>query len=566
MQSLTITSDYQVLASDWLRFTNQNGFVLSQPAQTLGEAPHLQIAGTVEVLRTALTDSAGVAALQVNNTFDSAPLVSIDVGGRLNVSALISGGVAFGYVANGMASPLLTNAGEIRVAGEAEATGIDTVANSSEVENSGQIAVSAGSGAAFGVRMGGYGMDLSNTGSIDVAGHGGVTGVEMIGSSQVFSNTGTITAHDDSDATVSIGVYWNNGVQPGEAASFVNDGRIEADNALVVDISSGAAADNLITNNGELVGGAYIGGGGAVTLVNNGDISGPIQLIGPGIVYDGRVGTALGTISGFNNPGGETFYGGVGAETISGLLGDDTIFGGAGDDRIDGGDGANYLRGEDGADWILGGADFDNVNGNKGDDTIDGGSGGGDWLLGGQGQDLVQAHSGSNILNGNLGDDTVGGGADADILRGGQGDDLITGGAGNDLLFGDIGQDTLTGGAGADIFNPIGWGGLELITDFSYSEGDRVQFGPAMFIHNISQSGNDVLLELWGTGQNSQVFSVYAGAFVRIENVQLSSLPADWIIQACGVNQKDRSGARPLRRLGVCEQNGKLGSCRLQFP
>jgi Ca2+-binding RTX toxin-like protein len=79
---------------------------------------------------------------------------------------------------------------------------------------------------------------------------------------------------------------------------------------------------------------------------------------------------------------------------------------------------------------------FDDINGNKGENTIDGGSAGGDWLVGGQGNDLITAHSSDNIPYGNLGNDTLIGGSGNDVNRGGQGDDSIVGGSGNDFISG----------------------------------------------------------------------------------------------------------------------------------
>jgi Ca2+-binding RTX toxin-like protein len=194
----------------------------------------------------------------------------------------------------------------------------------------------------------------------------------------------------------------------------------------------------------------------------------------------------------------------------------DTLSGGAGDDTVAGLGGGNYLRGDDGNDSIQGGVGFDDINGNKGDDTLDGGAGGNDWLVGGQGNDLITAHADQNILYGNLGADTLHGGAGGDLLRGGQGDDVIVGGSGNDWISGDRGSDTLTGGAGADIFHSFSGAGIDLVTDFNASEGDRVQLDPGTSFA-VSQSGSDTIVDM-GNGDE-----------MILRNVQLSALPAGWI-------------------------------------
>ncbi|MGF1908581.1 tandem-95 repeat protein [Vibrio kasasachensis] len=75
------------------------------------------------------------------------------------------------------------------------------------------------------------------------------------------------------------------------------------------------------------------------------------------------------------------------------------------------------------------------------------------------------------------GNDTVYGEAGMDAIDGGSGDDKLYGGEGVDALRGGLGNDILTGGSEADIFD---WnnedldGGLDTITDFNISEGDKI--------------------------------------------------------------------------------------------
>ncbi|RAK60736.1 hypothetical protein DJ021_13420 [Phenylobacterium hankyongense] len=211
--------------------------------------------------------------------------------------------------------------------------------------------------------------------------------------------------------------------------------------------------------------------------------------------------------------------GGSGADNIAAAPAAPDIHAGAGNDTLTGWSGGDTLWGDDGNDSIVGGSGFDNINGNKGDDTIDGGSGGDDWLVGGQGNDLITAHTGGNILYGNIGNDTLNGGSGNEIIRGGQNDDVIYGGGGNDWLSGDRGNDTLTGGAGADIFHTFQTAGMDRVTDFHVSEGDRVQVDPGT-TYTLSQQGADTVIDMGGGNE-----MVLAG-------VQLSSLPSGWIFAA----------------------------------
>ena len=79
----------------------------------------------------------------------------------------------------------------------------------------------------------------------------------------------------------------------------------------------------------------------------------------------------------------------------------------------------------------------------------------------------------NNVLNGNSGNNTLDGGLGADILIGGGGSDILIGGAG---------ADTITGGLGADSFRfQFLSEGVDVITDFSWQQGDKIQISAAGF-------------------------------------------------------------------------------------
>ena len=189
----------------------------------------------------------------------------------------------------------------------------------------------------------------------------------------------------------------------------------------------------------------------------------------------------------------------------------------AGNDTIDGAaySGPTYLRGDDGDDSIRGGLAFDDINGNMGADTAAGGLGD-DWVVGGKDNDRLSGDAGGDLVYGNLGNDTALGGDGGDIVRGGQNDDIVVGGAGDDYVSGDRGSDTVTGGAGADRFHTFGEAGVDRVTDFNASEGDRVMLDPGAQ-YAAAQVGADTVITITGGGQ------------MILANVQLSTLSSDWI-------------------------------------
>jgi Ca2+-binding RTX toxin-like protein len=202
-------------------------------------------------------------------------------------------------------------------------------------------------------------------------------------------------------------------------------------------------------------------------------------------------------------------------QELNGTPGADQLIGGAGADSIGGGDGGDFMRGNDGDDRMAGGGGFDDMHGNQGDDTLAGGDGD-DWVVGGKDQDRLYGDEGDDVVLGNLGHDLVDGGAGADILRGGQGDDVVFGWSGADWISGDRGADTLSGGSGADVFHSFADAGHDLVTDFSYAEGDRVNL-IAGSQYSVSQAGADVVVDIAG------------GARLVLQNVQLGSLGQGWL-------------------------------------
>ncbi|MCW2824823.1 MAG: hypothetical protein JWQ91_1740 [Aeromicrobium sp.] len=156
--------------------------------------------------------------------------------------------------------------------------------------------------------------------------------------------------------------------------------------------------------------------------------------------------------------GDDTISSGDGDDVVTGD--GDAVFGGTvngGNDTINGGDGDDNLTGD--GDAVLGGT----VNG--GDDTINGGDGN-DQILGDGFDFLGATNGGDDVLNGGDGDDVIYGDGDSfcivifcntianggdDVLNGEGGNDVLLGNSGSDLLCGGEGDDLLLGGEDADI-------------------------------------------------------------------------------------------------------------------
>ncbi|MDZ8260062.1 calcium-binding protein [Nostoc sp. ChiQUE01b] len=163
-------------------------------------------------------------------------------------------------------------------------------------------------------------------------------------------------------------------------------------------------------------------------------------------------------------------------DVLRGTAGDDILNGGAGDDLLFGSPGNDTFNGGAGTDTLI--ADYSQFNNGAG-------------VVQNQNA-ILSSFTGKSVLNfsnierfeitGTQYSDVLRGAADIDILNGGAGDDALFGGAGNDLLVGGAGNDILTGGTGADqfVFNSK-VEGLDVIKDFNWVEGDKIQISKIGF-------------------------------------------------------------------------------------
>jgi Ca2+-binding RTX toxin-like protein len=168
---------------------------------------------------------------------------------------------------------------------------------------------------------------------------------------------------------------------------------------------------------------------------------------------------------------------------LNGGLGNDTLNGGSGNDLLDGGAGADQMIGAGGDDEYVVDAGGDQVVelANQGTDTVHSSINmillvnlenltlTGTLAINGTGNaagNVLTGNGIANLLQGLAGNDTLSGGLGNDTLNGGSGDDVLDGGAGNDQLI---------GAGGAERFVFASGSGVDTITDFSVTLGDRIQ-------------------------------------------------------------------------------------------
>ena len=221
----------------------------------------------------------------------------------------------------------------------------------------------------------------------------------------------------------------------------------------------------------------------------------------------------------------DRLVGANGDSTIAGLGGDDLLIGGSGNDRIDGGSGIDVMAGGAGNDVYYVDNWFDQIDETTTSygATVD--AGGNDTVystvsyflsspgriaipvgntlskgifnfndgarfvenLALRGTDNLNAAGNAldNRLAGNDGMNHIWGLGGNDLITGGAGGDKLEGGDGNDKLYGGDGRDRLIGGAGKDsfVFNTAlnASTNKDVISDFSHSQGDRIQLSIAIF-------------------------------------------------------------------------------------
>ncbi|MEH2361395.1 hypothetical protein, partial [Nostoc sp.] len=132
----------------------------------------------------------------------------------------------------------------------------------------------------------------------------------------------------------------------------------------------------------------------------------------------------------------------------------------------------------------------------------------------------------NDVINGQGGNDIINGNSGNDLLRGGSGDDILIGGDGNDTLVGGVGNDILVGGVNADrfVYNTDAVG-VDTITDFNSSEGDKIVLDKTTFSAITSAAGNGFcnksdfeVTNLAGTSTAKIVYDSVSGQLFYNEN------------------------------------------------
>ena len=162
----------------------------------------------------------------------------------------------------------------------------------------------------------------------------------------------------------------------------------------------------------------------------------------------------------------------------------------------------NILIGNSANNVLNGGTGADNMNGGDGNDTYfvdnvgdivkesfdDALGGTADTVFSSVSYSLApgtpgnQGHGIENLTLTGFANINATGNAKNNVLTGNSGNNTLTGSAGNDTLIGGAGNDTLTGGSGADFFQfQFLSEGIDVITDFSFQQGDKIQISAAGF-------------------------------------------------------------------------------------
>ena len=331
---------------------------------------------------------------------------------------------------------------------------------------------------------------INNSGAITVTG-GSATGMSVsdtnrAGVGGTITNSGTISA-------TSVGINFSS-LFSGGGYSIQNSGTISAQTA----ISTVGFANPNVTNTG-VINGAIVGAGfltnsntitGAVSaygVANSGTITGAVTASAGSITNSGTINGAVTASAGLDSHAG----------TINGAI------------TFDSGS-TLTLGAENNTVLVIG----------TGANVLDGGGGTNTLSYAGLGVGV----SVSLALPGQAQTQTTGEGTQTvsnfQNLTGTAQDDHLIGNAQNNIIDGGGGNDTLTGGGGADTFVYRSGYGNFTITDFSASQGDKIDLSTIEAIHDLqtvlaasSQVGADTVIQI-------------GGGSVILQNVQMSALVA----------------------------------------
>ncbi|MBX9257495.1 FG-GAP repeat protein [Desmonostoc muscorum CCALA 125] len=132
-------------------------------------------------------------------------------------------------------------------------------------------------------------------------------------------------------------------------------------------------------------------------------------------------------------------------------------------------------------------------------------------------------YNSNDVINGQGGNDTINGNNADDLLRGGEGDDILIGGQGNDTLVGGVGADFFAYNSNREFTTTVF--GIDTITDFNSSEGDKIALDKTTFSAITSAVGtgfsntNDFqITNLAGTSTATIVYDSVSGQLFYNQN------------------------------------------------
>ena len=148
----------------------------------------------------------------------------------------------------------------------------------------------------------------------------------------------------------------------------------------------------------------------------------------------------------------------------------------------------------------------------------------------------VEGTSGDESLGGTTSDDLIYGYAGDDVIYGYAGDDTLSGDDGDDTLYAGTGNATLNGGAGADLYVISDPDGIVTITDFSISDGDKIDLEDVLenadgFIEGsawdagyvvLTQSGDDTEVYVYADGISESAESNLVAILTGVTATDLS--------------------------------------------
>ena len=321
-----------------------------------------------------------------------------------------------------------------------------------DAQNTDRIEIQVGASGT--IQSNGQGIDADVLTSTRIVNHGSIPGT--VNALRLTADAGAVVSVDHEVINTGFLVSTSNGPSATVFFESTNVGFIEFSNSGVVS-STATAIDNsstttgftIVRNTGEILAGqelvpsigyAYLGSASFDYIINQGFISGEIDLGAANDFYNAAGGHTSGRVLG--GTGNDTLQGGANADVLEGGDDADLLIGRAGDDVMEGGAGNDMMLGGGDNDSMTGGNNNDTMNGNAGDDTLEGGAG----------NDVLVGQDGSDFLDGGTLEDLLDGGNGDDVLEGGDGNDILRGRAGEDELAGGLGRDYLTGGQDADQF------------------------------------------------------------------------------------------------------------------